>query len=313
MVVFFSTFQGMATLFVIGILGFYIIKKNLVPTSVLGTISPLVLEVSLPAVVFVKIITGLSPQSYFEWLIPSYYWLVFTLIALVLSVSAGFLAKRENRGEFVMSLFFQNAIFIPMVILSELNKVDKQILVDLFLFTMLYPAIAFNTYYLFFNKKDSINWKRILHPVLISTMLAVTIKLSGGDRLIPQFVIKGLSLIGNMTIPLLMIMVGGNIYIDFLKKGPIQVGEVVKFILFKNIIFPMVALAILFFVQLKTEIATIILLQAAVPPLMAVPVFAQRAQGNSSLVNQFVVASSLFSIVSIPLILAIFNRYISTF
>ncbi len=93
-------------------------------------------------------------------------------------------------------------------------------LVYLFLFTIFYPAFFFITYPFFFGKKETLklNWRKIIHPVLIATILAIIIRLANIHDDIPYPIIQIFVLLGGMTIPLIMLILGGNIYVDFQKK-----------------------------------------------------------------------------------------------
>ena len=64
-----------------------------------------------------------------------------------------------------------------------------------------------------------------------------------------------------MTIPLLMIILGGNIYLDFQNKGQLQFAEIVKFVIIKNLAFPLVFLGMLLIVRPSYHIALLIMLQ----------------------------------------------------
>jgi predicted Na+-dependent transporter len=57
------------------------------------------------------------------------------------------------------------------------------------------------------------------------------------------------------------------------------------------------------------SIALIFIMQAAVPPITGTPIMTERAGGNKSISNQFVLASFVFSIVSIPAVFWLFSRF----
>jgi hypothetical protein len=169
---------------------------------------------------------------------------------------------------------------------------------------MFYAVLFFSTYFLFFKKKEKhlINWKRIINPVVIATVIALIIRLSETQDLLPEFILRIFILLGGMTIPLIMIILGGNIYVDFQKKGKIQIFEITKFVVIKNILFPLIFLGIIIMLKsiLSYPIALIIILQSAVPPITAIPLVIERVDGDRSIVNQFIVASFVFSLISIP-------------
>ena len=188
---------------------------------------------------------------------------------------------------------------------------DSAYLVMLFLFISFHPAMFFSTYRLFFDNrtKEEVNWKRIVHPALIMTLIALTIRLAGGHRLVPGFVITQFSLIGAMALPLVMIILGGNIFMDFKQKGRIRTREVLKFVLVKNFVFPLVFLSILLAIRPPYPIAMIIFLQSTVPPITAIPIVTQRQGGDFAITNQFIVASYLTLLVSVPVMFSLFSVY----
>jgi malate permease and related proteins len=106
-----------------------------------------------------------------------------------------------------------------------------------------------------------------------------------------------------------MIIVGGSIFLDFKQPGRIRVLEVIKFVLIKNIIFPLATLGFLILIQPPYQIALLIMLQGAVPPITALPVFAERYQGDRGMVNQFMVASFFLSLLTVPAALMLFSLY----
>jgi predicted permease len=308
---FITTFESVAVLLGIGILGFWIIGKRIVPGDILGLLSPLALDIALPSLIFVNILRNFSPQDSPDWWQLPLWWTFFTAVAAGLTSVTMFISEKENRREFAISLFYQNGIFFPLAILAGMYGSEPLYLVFLFLFTIFFPAFFFGTYHLFFKKTDrrGLDWKKIIHPVLIVTVVGVIMRLAGVHDIIPDFIISIFSLLGGMTIPLIMIILGGNIYMDLHKKGQLQIIEITKFVIFKNIIFPLVFLGILILVRPAYHIALLILLQGAVPPVTAVPLVTERSGGNRAIVNQFIVVSFIFSLISIPMMVWLFHMF----
>jgi len=306
---FITTFESVATLLGIGVIGFWIIKKEIVPGNILRLLSPLALEIALPSLIFVNIIQNFSPIDSSDWWQLPLWWCFFTIIAAGLTLIFSFVSKKNFRREFSISLFFQNGIFFPLAILAGMFGNDSSYIVSLFLFTVFYAAFFFSTYQFFFEKKGSwnLNWRKIIHPVLIVTIIAVLIRLVGIQDVIPGFIISIFSLLGGMTIPLIMIILGGNIYVDFHKKGKIQSIEIVKFVVVKNILFPLIFLSILFLIKPSYHIALIILIQGAVPPVTAAPLVTERSGGDRAIVNQFIVSSFILSLITIPVMVWLFS------
>lgn len=308
--VFVTTFESVIVLLGIGFLGFWVIRKKLIPGNIIGLLSPLALDIALPSFIFVNIIQNFNPDEASDWWTLPLWWLVFTAIAGCLTVISMVISKKDIRSEFGASLFFQNGIFFPLAVIAGMFGDTSEYLVYLFLFTLFYPAFFFTTHQLFYGKKKvKVSWKKILHPVLIATLLAISIRLGNLQGYIPDFSLSILDLLGGMTIPLIMIILGGNIFVDFQKKGKIFTLEIIKFVLLKNIIYPLAFLLIIIHIQPPYPIALIIILQSAVPPVTAVPLLTERAGGNRAIVNQFIVASFIMSLLTLPAMVFLFSTF----
>jgi predicted permease len=310
---FILTFESVAVLLGIGIVGYWIIKKRILKLNDLGLLSPLVLDVALPSLIFSRIVTDFSLVEYPDWWQIPIWWCFFTLIVGLLTFIFMFISKKEFRSEFGMSLFYQNAIFFPLAIISGIYPSEGKYLIYLFFFTIFYPAFFFSTYSIFFKTKQKfkIDFKKIFHPVLIVTLVAIFSVFLGLKDFIPDIGISIATLLGSMTVPLIMIILGGNIYLDFHKKGKIQYFEIIKFVLTKNFLFPIIFLIIIMSIKsmLSFPIALILIIQSAIPPVTAIPLVTEKVGGNRSIANQFIISSFVTSLISIPIMIYLFGLF----
>jgi predicted permease len=317
------TLQSVAALLAIGLLGFWIIKRHIIPGNILQFLAVLAIKIALPCIVFATVIAQFSPSSSVNWWQYHLWWLVFVATALILSLGTIFVSAKATRREFACSLFFQNGLFFPFIIINGFFGPANPYVAVLFIFIAFYPSLFFSTNHLFFKRnplktekgpeedqpKNGMRFERILNPVLISTVIAASIKLLGVERHLPTFILTVFQLLGGMAMPLLMLILGGSLYVDFQNKGPIYIKEIMKFIFIKNIIFPLAFIAMLVFVRPDYPVALIMFLESAVPPITGISIHTQRHGGNSSITNQFVLGSFVFSILSIPLMFNLFTRY----
>ena len=315
MEIFNVVFQSILALLGIGVLGFWILRRGIIPENVIAVLSRLAIEIALPSVVFAGIMINFDPQKYPDWWQLPLWWVLFALLALGLSLLTCLLAKKPFRREFVVSIFFQNGLFFPIIIIAGLFGPSSPFLVQLFIFIILHPVLFFSATPLFFRRKDdesqepALNLQRIINPVLIATLLAMGMVLTGADHYLPVFIVDMFDLLGAMTLPLIMIILGGSLYIDFQQKGEIYTWEVFKFVAVKNFLFPLLFIGLLILLQPAYNIALIIFLQSAVPPFTGVPIQVARAGGNATLANQYILGSFLVSTISIPLMFLLFNRF----
>jgi predicted permease len=308
MYIFISAFQAVATLLFIGVIGAWMIKRKMVKEDFFSLLSPLALEIALPALVFTNIVNNFNPAEKTDWWMLPLWWVFFTVVAFIITSIGMVFSKKANKKEFGVSLFYQNGIFFPLAIIVGIYGRNSEYIVDLFLFMIFYASFFFSTSFLFFKSKGRIQWKKIFHPVLIATILAVVLKLTGFNVYIPGFIISALEMVGAMSVPLLMIILGGNILIDFEQIGKIYMGEIIKFLIFKNLIMPCIMLGIIMLVKPAYNIALILIIESAVPPVTSAPLITDRNGGDRTVVNQFLLSSFIFSLVSIPLMIYLFNR-----
>jgi predicted permease len=53
----------------------------------------------------------------------------------------------------------------------------------------------------------------------------------------------------------------------------------------------------------------IVIIQAAVPPITAIPILVERCGGNRQIASQFIFASFISCIFSIPAVIYLFSRF----
>jgi predicted permease len=312
--IFFASFQAVFILMGMGIIGFWIIAKRIVPVTILDVLSPLVIEIALPCMVFSDIVSKFDPVSYPNWWTLPFWWGICIAILLALSLVSMFLFGGDKKKEFGISLLYPNAIFFPLAIIPIIFGQDSPLLVELFIFTIFFPVFLFNSYKLFFLKKDtnvkfSMQWKKVFNPILLATIFAIVLKIAGFSKFVPEFIVSITKSIGSIAFPLIMILVGGNIYVDMQKRGRFHKKDVFKFVIIKNIVFPVVMLGFLILVKPDKNVALLMFLQSLVPPVTTIPILVQREGGNVSITNQFLISSFTFSIFSVPVGIWIFNKY----
>jgi predicted permease len=176
---------------------------------------------------------------------------------------------------------------------------------------MLHPTLFFSSYQFFFRKipGQALPWRRMVNNVLIATVIAIVIQAFTIEQYFPDLIVDIFEILGNMALPLVMIILGGSLYLDFQQKGKIYWGEITKFILVKNIVFPLAFIGLLLLLKPDYNIALLFLLQAAVPPVTAVPILTERAGGHRSIATQFVFSSFVASMITIPAMFLLFNHF----
>ena len=306
--IFMTTFEAVAALLFIGIVGFYVISRRVLPENAISILATVAIDISLPALIFANIITSFDPHSMPNWWRLPIYFLLMSVAGFVATSLLTFLMRPKNKNEFAATLFYQNAVFFPIAIISS-GEGMQELLVLLFFFTLIFSPLFFTTAPFFFKSSGKrISKTKLVNPILMATILAIGFVFTGLDRFTPEFVIDSLHLVGKMSAPVLMMILGGSIYIDYKQRGKVEIFEIVKFVFAKNIIFPSIMICFIGLVKPSYAMGFMLILQAAVPPITSLPVVASRCGGNSKIINQFMVSSFLASLITIPIFVAIFEK-----
>jgi malate permease and related proteins len=310
--IFFACLEAMIFLVGIGVVGFIILAGRVVDETIIKVLSPLVLLIAVPCMVFSDILAKFDPRQIPEWWYLPLLWAGFSIATIPPAFAAGLLVPREARREFTVSLLYPNAIFVPFAVLSGVFGARSLLITELFLLTMFFPAVMFNTFDFFFpgNKpeKKSRNAAKVLHPVVIATLCALFLRILDLQAAVPGFIVKIAQSLGTLAVPLIMLLIGGAMYVDFRKKGKIRWKIAVFFIVVKNAALPAVTLCSIWFTHPSQSIAILLFLQSAAPPVTAIPVLTERVGGDAGLTNQFLLGSFAASVVSIPAGMLVLQR-----
>jgi hypothetical protein len=305
-----ATAEALGVLLAMGALGFLLVRRRLIAAAGLDVLAVLSLDVALPCLIFTAILTRFQPRETPDWWHLPLWYAGFTAGALLLSLCALALARRGRRREFFASLFYQNAIFLPLAIIAELQGRLPVGLPELFLFTLFFSALLHGTAPLLLAGGASrIRWGRVFSPPPLATALALGVRLLlPPDRAPPEMLLALTEQLGRMTVPLLMVLLGGKICVDLQARGRLDWPGIGAFVLVKNLLFPLAAIGVLLLVRPPAPVAALILLQAAMPPVTSLPVLAERAGADRAAVSQFLLASFAVAPLSIPFALWLFER-----
>src|SRR4030042_1615202 len=116
--IFLVVLQSVLVLLGIGVIGFWITRRGVVPENILGFLSRLAIDIALPCMVFSSILVNFSPEEFPDWWQLPLWWFAFAAVSLALTLITSFTSDRETRDEYALNLFFQNGLFMPLIIIS---------------------------------------------------------------------------------------------------------------------------------------------------------------------------------------------------
>lgn len=309
-----TTFQAMLQVFILGAIGYALVKTKFLKTEGLELLSGLVINIILPAFNFSQIIAHFQPERFSNW------WVFpllgfgmtlggFFLASTVLLVTPGFKSKRE----FKALVAFQNSGYMPLTILAAfppseaIAQLNVYILIFLIGFDILLWTLG--VWLLTSEKKGCCDWKKLLNPPMLATIAALILMFTHVGGHIPQVILKPVKMLGDCLLPLIMVVLGGNFALTEIKKIP--VWDVAAVVLTKLIFYPVIMLIFLAAVPVSHMIGFLLILEAAVPCANTLSVITRYYRtANQDFINQSLFFTNVLSVLTIPLFLTLYAKLI---
>ncbi len=310
---FFESFKvtGFAVLeiFILGALGFFLVKKKILGETGLDSLSRLTIEITLPILIFCQLIKDFSFNLYVNWWVFPLISIAITALGLVVgAVFSFFIHGTEHKLQFFSLVTFQNSGYLPLALIAALLPKEQADVMFMYLFLFLLGfnlvMFSFGSYMLTFKKSKKFELATLFSPPVAATLVTLLLVLIGFDKLVPEFVFKPLKLVGSCTLPLAMLVVGGNL-------AQIHLGHIDKKAIFllavaKLLVLPVLGLVLLANFRLPELIGLLIIIELAVPSATLLSVINRHHKKEDLLIGQGIFFSHIFSLISLPVFLSLY-------
>ncbi|MCL2399195.1 MAG: AEC family transporter [Defluviitaleaceae bacterium] len=300
-----ATFINSLTALTICIVVGYISRKvNILTDEVNAGMSGLLVKVTMPFLVFNSMI---QPFSY-DLLIDSLATIAIMAIVYLFGYILGMVLARilgASDGEkqvWQFSLMFANVGYMGFPIIYAIYGSIGLLYTTMANIT--FNILAFSIGIYLFKRKSSenvkINWKSIiLNPVLAASYIGFIFFIAGWQ--LPYAVGNGVSLVGGMTIPLSMILVGSilaksrfiTLFTDL---------KVIPVIAVRLLVIPLATFFVLRHFLHNIVMFEVIVILAAMPAASLTVIFAEQFRGDTAAASKIVALSSFLCLLSIPLV-----------
>ena len=295
-------------IFFLGEIGYFLVKKNALGEAGLDALSCLTIGVTMPFLIFCELIKGFTFTFYAKWWLFPLISIAITLLGLgVGSIFLKFIRGHEHKMQFLTLIAFQNSGYLPLALVSSLLPQGQlgPMFIYLFLFLLGFNLLIFSlgVYMLASKKGDKFELKSIFSPPVLATLITLLLILFKLNR-IPDSVYKPLKLMGDCTLPLAMLVVGGNL-------AQIQLGRIDKKAIFlmslaKLVILPGLGLLLLLKFKLPYLIGLLILIQLAAPPATTPSVIIRHYKKDDLLISQGIFFGHILGLISLPVFLSLY-------
>lgn len=300
----FSKVSVLLVIFAIGALARF---RNILTEGSIQDMCKLVLYVTLPFLYFNTLAVRCTPEAIKSiWNLPLFA-MLFVIIAYAIGRAiSGFLPlSREAKGTFVYLVTFTNCGFLAIPIASMLYGDEGVMMAVLFNigFNILYWTIGVATLRHASGAVDDMT-KNLLNSGTIGLIAGLAAGVFAVR--LPGFLLDTTKLIGSATIPLALLVIGAIMAGYDLKPPAGYKRSILLIVAARLVVIPLIAVfvtkSLTFLPALSREI---IVLQCAMPSASTTPIFVKRFGGDIRLAGLGVFATTLASVFTIPLIMAL--------
>jgi len=296
-------------IFLLGAIGYFLVKKNILGAEGLNALSRLVVEITLPLLIFCQLVKGFSFMLYPNW------W-VFPLLSIAITAAgltvgllfSGFIQGQQHKLQFLSLVTFQNSGYLPLALIAALLPQDKAgpLFIYLFLFLLGFNLIVWSlgVYMLTFSTAKRFELGSVFSPPVIAAVFSLIFIFLGLAKFVPDTVIRPLKMVGDCTLPLAMFVVGGNLAQIHLRQ--IDKKAIFFITLAKLVILPMVGFGLILKFKLPELMGLLIIMQLSVPSATSLSLIIRHYKKEDLLISQGVFFSHILSLVSLPLFLSLY-------
>jgi len=310
-------FKAVSRLFLVSCLGYLAVRLQLLSAKTIEYLSQFVIAITLPCL----ILSTLGRELRHDLLPEMAGCLIGAILLNTIGLTVALAVRRlfiptsqPCRRMFLTLAAIQNSGYLPIPLTLAILPADQRAtgLLYVFVYIFVMGFIFWSMGVWLIARPQSTDLRTTLRQIANPPMIAM---LSGLLFLIPQvqtgfaslpLLQKVLSTVGNTTIPLVLIILGGSF--ATIARG--HSGRLVVNLaaVIKLLVIPSAALTAALLLDLKGIMVFGLILQAAMPAAMNHIVVAQRYDGDVALTSRALFVQYLFSLITVPFFLLLYNR-----
>ncbi|MFW5790800.1 MAG: AEC family transporter [Bacillota bacterium] len=299
--------EQILALFLILFFGFYLRSKNVITRKYQQFLFDLLIDYILPFLIISAMTVKINSELIDNAKILFICW---TFVYLILMISANIFkrfikANDRQKRTFEFLIIFSNVGYMGLPIIGSIYSETGIFYGSLGMIPFNIVIWTYGIYLLSSGKKEnSDRLQNIINNGVIAIGIGFLLFITGIE--LPGPIFEAVEMIGDMTFPLSMLIIGSSLYgIDI--KRVILKPKLIFLSLLRLLIIPVILLLTLNFLPIPDILVGIIVIQAAMPIAANSVIFAARYQGDYQLASEAVFITTLFGIISIPIIIWLIN------
>lgn len=296
-----SVFTQVLILFILILVGYFARKKELLDDNSTSKLSTLIMSIFLPSMIInsmqIKYESNMISKIIMLIIISLFMYTISFIIAYLLRF---FFKPNNDLGVYQFVIIFSNVGFMGYPIVQAVFGNEAVFYTAIFNLPFNLLIMTLGIFVLCRSNENytfSINF--LINPVLISVLIGLILFIF--NIRLPKFINKPIELLGDITTPLSMLVIGSMLYsssaIECFYNKKLYIVSFIRLII----------IPLLIYILLKGIVKDSILLGipviiSAMPAASNTAILANEYNTNEKLASQAVFISTLFSIVTIPLI-----------
>lgn len=305
-----STFMAILDIFLVILVAGLLVRKKVVGQTHINGLSVATVTVFLPCLMFANILKNLDTQKFpFWWGLP---------ISAVVMVAAGLglgwlLFIRElpaKRNMLPLAAMANSGYLVLPVGMKLFPEQFDTFALYCFLFILGFNPVLWSVGKFFSTAKsgEQANWRSLLTPPAIATLLALGLVLSGLRPLIPETLVKATDLLGSAAVPVATFVLGAVLGSISFRIRP-YVWDAVRVMLVKLFFLPALTIWLLLASGIVTDplLYRFLVIEAAVAPATGIILQIRSYGGDETKIGSLMLVCYLFSMLTLPLWIVVGN------
>lgn len=281
-------------LFMMIVLGFNLGKMKDFDESFIDKMNRFVLNITMPCLIISSVSANKNGIPYQDLFLSM---IILIIILPIFAYLCLKISSLKDKSLYLFMIIYPNVGFIGFPLLQSLF--GKQSLLLTALINMPFNLSLFTLGMMIMSNNKSFQIKKLITPGIIASMIAVLLYIFSIS--LPETLLQPIQLIGNMTTPLAMIIIGATLSKYPIKKILLD-RKIYLFTIFIDLIIPMIFSPLVHFLIKDTMIQAMTMIILAMPVANGAVLFAKRYQQNEFLAAKTVFLSTLLSIITIPVV-----------
>lgn len=308
MVKYMEVFESFIVMFILIFIGLVLNKKKDISDNTISFISDIIIDISVPALIFVSIIRDYDSKMFRQYYILPIFGIVISVVGLVISWLIGrkILKLDNNIEDFIFVSIFGNNLYLggPLcLILFGSQGLIMAILLDFGVSVFLWSIgiLLINENQKTFNSNFIL---KLINPPILGMLMGLLVILFKVN--VPSFVLNVSDLLGGLTIPLAMIFIGIQIPINEIKDNIIN-KKICFVSIIKLLLIPISIYFLTGFFDIPNILRHVIILESAMPVFASSTVIMLKYNRDVKFVASSVCITTILSLITIPLIILNLN------